>query len=198
MRLRSVLLSGLALAPIGAAVPAPVYAAECPPVTVRGVRILELTDEHGCDQGARLASRTVRNSGYLRTPTFFCRWGQGGTRPIERDGKTFYSGFCANQETQAEASFLARPALSICDGDRTDGDDLRARYVDCRTARRVYRRSLKVAARQGDKVTRFEYVGYRWTCRAYNPHKRGDNPARYEWKCRAANDVIVHFRWFGE
>lgn len=197
MRLQSVLLACLALAPIGAAAPGPAQAADCPPVTVRGVRILELTDEHGCAQGARLASRTVRDGGYLRTGAYFCRWGQGGTRPMKREGKTYYAGFCLNVETEAEASFLARPGLSSCDGDRSDGDDLRARYVDCRTARRVYRRSLKVAARHGGKVIRFEYLGYRWTCRAYNPHKRGDNPAWYEWKCRAANDVLVHFRWFG-
>jgi hypothetical protein len=197
MRLRRVLLaaSGLALSCVVA--PASVPAAYCPPVTVHGVRILELTDEHGCDQGARLASRTVRNRGYLQTGPFFCRWGQGGTRPIEREGKTFYGGFCANEETEAEATFLARPGLSMCDGNRLDGDDLRARYVGCRTARRLYRRSLKVAARQARKVTRFRYVGYRWTCRAYNPHKRGGNPAWYEWKCRAAHDVLVHFRWFG-
>jgi hypothetical protein len=28
-----------------------------------------------------------------------------------------------------------------------------------------------------------------------NSHHSG-NPAWYEWKCRAAHDVLVHFRWF--
>jgi hypothetical protein len=61
----------------------------------------------------------------------------------------------------------------------------------------VYRRSLKVAARQvGAKVVRFKYAGYRWKCRAYNPHKRNGNPAWYEWKCRAPDDVLVQYRWF--
>jgi hypothetical protein len=69
--------------------------------------------------------------------------------------------------------------------------------VDCPTARRVYRRSLKVAGHDGGKTTGFKYAGRRWTCRAYNPHKRNGNPAWYEWKCTAANDVLVHFRWFG-
>jgi hypothetical protein len=113
--------------------------------------------------------------------------------------RVFSNGFIRqpHKDTEAEASFLARPGLSVCDGDSSDADDLRARYVDCPTARRVYSRSLKVAARDGRKVTRFRYAGYRWTCRAYNPHKRNGNPAWYEWKCRAANDALVHFRWFG-
>jgi hypothetical protein len=113
-----------------------------------------------------------------------------------KPGQLHYAGFCFNKDTEAEASFLARPGLSDCDGDRSDGDDLRARYVGCPTARRVYRRSLKVAARGDGNVTRFKYAGYRWTCRAYNPHKRNGNPAWYEWKCRAANDALVHFCWF--
>jgi hypothetical protein len=176
--------------------PSTALAAACPDTTVRGVRVIELTDELGCDEGASLASRTVRDDGFLQTDVFYCRWGQGGTRPIKRDGKTFYSGFCLNEETEAQASFLARPPLKTCDGGLDDLYDLRARYLDCRTARRVYRRSLKVAAREpARKMTRFRYAGYRWKCRAYNPHKRGDNPAWYEWKCRAKHDVLVDYRW---
>lgn len=197
MRRRSALLLTLALAALAAAAPVPARAAGCPAVTVHGVRVVELTDEHGCVHGANLAGRTVRAGGYLETDAFFCRWGQGGTRPIERKGRIFYAGFCFNRDTEAEASFLARPGLSVCDEAHSDGDDLRARYVDCPTARRVYGRSLKVAASRGGKVTRFKYAGYRWKCRAYNPHKRNGNPAWYEWKCRAANDALVHFRWFG-
>jgi hypothetical protein len=199
MRLRLALSGGLAAAAIAATLPTTARAAECPAVTVRGVRILDLTDEHGCDKGADLASRTVRKRGYLQTDAFYCRWGQGGTRPIRRRGRTFYAGFCFNKQTEVEATFLARPPLSVCDGDRSDGDDLRARYIACATARRVYRRSLKVATEEGGKVVRFRFAGHQWTCRAYNPHKRSGNPAWYEWKCRAANDVIVHYRWlFGE
>jgi hypothetical protein len=115
--------------------------------------------------------------------------GQAGRQDVLRR-------FCLDEETEAEATFLARPPLKICDGDTSDGDDLRARYLDCRTARRVYRRSLKVAVREpAGKVTRFRFAGYRWTCRAYNPHKRGDNSEWYEWKCRAKHDVLVHYRW---
>jgi hypothetical protein len=103
----------------------------------------------------------------------------------------FHARFCFNKSTESEASFLARPGVSVCD--RSDGDDLRARYLDCVIARRVYRRSL----REGARVTRFTYAGFRWSCRAYNPHKHHGNPAWCEWKCRAANDVLVHFRGFG-
>jgi hypothetical protein len=138
----------------------------------------------------------VLDDGFLQTDVFYCRWGQGGTRPIRRASKVFYAGFCFNDDTEAEATFLARPPLSTCDGGLDDLYDLRARYVDCRTAKRVYRLSLKVAARDpGRKVTGFRFAGHRWKCRAYNPHMRDDNPTWYEWKCRAKNDVIVHYRW---
>jgi hypothetical protein len=90
MRRRSALTLTLALAALAATAPAPARAAACPPATVHGVRVVELTDERGCERGANLASRTVRAHGYLETATFFCRWGQGGTRPIERNGRTFY------------------------------------------------------------------------------------------------------------
>jgi hypothetical protein len=79
----------------------------------------------------------------------------------------------------------------------TGGTPLRARHIDCSSARKVYRRSLKVAQRNGSgsETTRFRDVGYDWRCRARNPHKRNGNPAWYEWKCKAANDVLVHYRW---
>jgi hypothetical protein len=190
------LLVGLIAAFAIVAGPSTAFAATCPDTTVKGVRVIELTDELGCDEGASLASRTVRDDGFLQTDVFYCRWGQGGTGPIKRAGKTFYAGFCLNEETDTEATFLARPPLKTCQGGLDDLFDLRARYVDCRTARRTYRRSLKVAARDpGKKVTRFRYAGYRWKCRAYNPHMRGDNPAWYEWKCRAKHDLLVHYRW---
>jgi hypothetical protein len=114
-----------------------------------------------------------------------------------RKGKTFYAAFCTDTDTEAEATFLARPPLEACDDDRSHGDDLRARYLDCKTARRVYRRSLTVASRNpGQLPLRFRYAGEKWTCRAYNPHHRNGNPAWNEWKYRAAHDVLMHFRWF--
>jgi hypothetical protein len=189
---------GLLLALLAVAVwPATARASDCPDETVRGVRILDLTDALGCDAGADLAARTVRHDGFLQTGGFYCRWGQGGTRPVKRRGKTFYAGFCFDDDTQAEANFLARPPLKTCEGGREELFDLRARYLDCRTARRTYRRSLALAARHPKRLPlRFRYAGYRWTCRAYNPHHRDGNPAYYEWKCRAPHDVLVHYRWF--
>src|SRR4051812_33775022 len=80
----------------GFAAPAPAAAIECSETTVRGVRIIELTDALGCNAGADLASRTVRHDGFLQTDVYDCRWGQGGTTPVKRHGKIFYSGFCLN------------------------------------------------------------------------------------------------------
>jgi hypothetical protein len=174
---------------------APAQAAECPPRTLDGVRLLELGDSLGCGPGAQLASATVLDGGYYDDDAYYCRWGQGGTRPIKRQDKTFYAGFCMDKANEIEATFLARPPLETC---RDTGlDDLRARYIDCSTARKVYRRSLKVAQRDdsGSETTRFRYVGYEWRCRAGNPHKRNGNPAWYEWKCNAPHDVLVHYRW---
>jgi hypothetical protein len=102
-----------------------------------------------------------------------------------------------NNDTQAEATVLARPRLTTCAGGLDDFSDLRARYLDCRTARRTYRRSLSVAARHpGQESVRFRYAGYRWACRASNPHHRNGNPAWYEWKCRGPHDVLVQYRYF--
>jgi hypothetical protein len=68
--------------------------------------------------------------------------------------------------------------------------------VRCDTAKRVYRKSLKVAAENPDSgVTRFRFVGLRWACRASNPQHSNGNPAWYEWKCRASKDRLVHYRW---
>jgi hypothetical protein len=48
----------IALAVRVAAWPAAARAADCPAVTIKGVRIAELTDDLGCARGASLASRT--------------------------------------------------------------------------------------------------------------------------------------------
>jgi hypothetical protein len=191
----SALAASLAALMVAMAAAVPAHAAACPTRTVDGVRIVELENSLGCDQGGELASATVLDGGWYDDAVYYCRWGQGGTRPIKREGKTFYAGFCLDKATEVEAGFLARPPLRTCRDTRLD--DLRARYVDCSTARKVYRRSLRVAQRDGSgsRTTRFRYRGDDWRCRAYNPHKRNWNPAWYEWKCRAPHDVLVHYRW---
>lgn len=72
-------------------------------------------------------------------------------------------------------------------------EDLKAKRIDCDTARRVYRRSLTVASQNQDaSVTRFRSVGLRWTCRAYNPPA----VAFYTWRCTANRGrVMVQYRW---
>jgi hypothetical protein len=176
-----------------AATPAPARAGDCAPTTVRGVRIIELTDELGCDRGADLASRAVRHHGFLKDGAFFCRWGQGGTAPIKRHGHTFFQGFCSNVDTDATATFLARAPLKDCD--RSENDVLRTRYIACRSARRVYSHAVSIAiAHPHRSVLHFHFLGDRWTCRTTDPRI---DPGRVS-SCRAPNDVLVEHIFFIE
>lgn len=75
--------------------------------------------------------------------------------------------------------------------------DLRAWRVKCRSARRIYRRSLRVAARRPDrKMTRFRYAGRRWSCRAANPRREVNGMyVNYVWRCKASGRRAVRYRW---
>ena len=72
------------------------------------MRVIRLQRTLGCAIGLRLAARTVRAGGYLKAGGYYCRWGQGGTRPIRVNGRIYYGGFCYRSSDGREAQFLAR------------------------------------------------------------------------------------------
>lgn len=63
----------------------------------------------GCGVPRNLALKTIASSaGYYKSRDWYCRWGQGGTRPVSVDGHVYYGGFCYNASSRREASFLGR------------------------------------------------------------------------------------------
>jgi hypothetical protein len=88
--------------------PATAAPATCPPATRDSVRVIRLQRGLGCKTGLRLAVAAVNDGGYYKDSRRYCRWGQGGTRPIRVNGHVYYSGFCYRVSDMREAGFLAR------------------------------------------------------------------------------------------
>jgi hypothetical protein len=72
------------------------------------VRVIRLQRTFGCKTGVRLAAAVVNGDGYYEDLRYYCRWGQGGTRPIRVNCRTYVGGFCYWRGDKREASFLAR------------------------------------------------------------------------------------------
>ncbi len=88
--------------------PATAASATCPAATKDGVRVIRLQRSLGCKTGLRLAVAAVKDGGYYKDSRVYCRWGQGGTRPIRVNGRIYYAGFCYRVSDMREADFLAR------------------------------------------------------------------------------------------
>jgi hypothetical protein len=73
--------------------------------------------------------------------------------------------------------------------------DLRAgRGASCPVARRVYRKSQRLADPESTSV-RFIAEGSRWRCRKTNPQRVIDGQyVHYVWKCMA-RERVVRYRW---
>jgi hypothetical protein len=80
----------------------------CKPRTKDGVRVIRLQRVFGCKTGVRLVAAVVNGGGYYEDIRYYCRYGQGGTRPIRVRGHTYYGGLCYREDDKREASFLAR------------------------------------------------------------------------------------------
>jgi hypothetical protein len=80
----------------------------CPAATKHGVRVIRLQRTLGCTTALTLAIRAVNDHGYYQDSRYYCRWGQGGTRPIRVNGRSYFAGFCYRKRDEKEASFLAR------------------------------------------------------------------------------------------
>lgn len=74
----------------------------------------------------------------------------------------------------------------------TSYEDLKAKHINCDTARGVYRASHRHCTFDNMEGTRcvgsFRYRGLRWRCRAYNT-------SIYTWRCTASGDRVMRYRW---
>lgn len=80
----------------------------CPAATKNGVRVIRLQRALGCATGLTLAARAVRGDGYYQDARYYCRWGQGGTRAVRVNGRSYIPGFCYRKRDEREVGFLAR------------------------------------------------------------------------------------------
>ena len=81
----------------------------CAPIRDSRAEVIRLSAHLGCGAVRRLALKTTESSlGYYRSSHWYCRWGQGGTRPIHVNGRVYYGGFCDSVPAFREASFLGR------------------------------------------------------------------------------------------
>jgi hypothetical protein len=81
----------------------------CPPLRDEHAEVIHLSARLGCGAVRRLALKTTESSlGYYKSRHWYCRWGQGGTRPIRVNGRVYYGGFCDSVPEFREASFLGR------------------------------------------------------------------------------------------
>jgi hypothetical protein len=105
---------GVALAAVGAlllALPATPSArgSYCAPIRDSRAEVIRLSSDLGCGTVRGLALKTAENGlGYYRSRNWYCRWGQGGTRPIRVNGHVYYAGFCDSVPSFRGATFIGR------------------------------------------------------------------------------------------
>lgn len=72
--------------------------------------VLRIERYLGCRSMRRLAWVTVKNSGYLKTQRFYCRWGGGSAQFPSKviNGREYFFGYCLRISTGKEARFYGR------------------------------------------------------------------------------------------
>jgi hypothetical protein len=81
----------------------------CAKIRDSHAEVIRLSQALGCGAVRKLALKTTESSlGYYRSRHWYCRWGQGGTRPIRVRGRVYYGGFCDSVPGFREATFLGR------------------------------------------------------------------------------------------
>ena len=99
-------LAALALLGASATSARPSY---CPPIHDAHAQVVSLSATLGCGAVGHVALATVESSlGYYKSKHWYCRWGQGGTRPVRYHGHVYYAGFCASVPSFRTVSFLGR------------------------------------------------------------------------------------------
>lgn len=81
----------------------------CPRVSDSQAEVIHLSARLDCGAAARAALKTIGSAiGYYKSSRWYCRWGQGGTRPIRVAGHVYYGGFCVSRLRNREITFLGR------------------------------------------------------------------------------------------
>ena len=81
----------------------------CAPVRDTRAEVVHLSPALGCGTVRVLALKTTANAlGYYRSRGWYCRWGQGGTRPIRVNRRVYFTGFCYRVPSFRGAAFLGR------------------------------------------------------------------------------------------
>ena len=95
-----------------AAIPAVASAQEdsyCPTATSARAEVIQLLDWLDCEVIPDMALRTVVSEyGRLQEGGVTCRWGQGGTSPVQVNGKTYIPGYCNDPELETQVTYLGR------------------------------------------------------------------------------------------
>lgn len=102
-------LTVLCCMPLALAPSAGARTATCAPFAQGSIRVVRLERSFGCGRAMRArVVATVRAGGYLRRNGWYCRWGQGGTRPVRVRGLVYYAGYCSRGPGfEVDAWFLA-------------------------------------------------------------------------------------------
>lgn len=146
---RGVLLLAV-VAAASVAVPSAALAAQapgrCASITTPAVEVIRLQSVLGCGSALRSAVVRAVREGFVGRDGYYCRWGQGGTRPIVVAGRTYFGGFCYRRGR--EASFLGRErtgarckpvTVTDVNGDTLRISDLRVVQTTCAVAAGVAR-----------------------------------------------------------
>ena len=75
----------------------------------------------------------------------------------------------------------------------TTVDELKQRNIGCRTARQLYRVSLRRCPPEnmnGARCVPFRFARVTWRCRAINT-------SIYTWRCTARSRRLMQYRWVG-
>jgi hypothetical protein len=81
----------------------------CPGLQDSRAEVIRLAARLGCSAAPRVALKTIESSaGFYKSPDWFCRWGQGGTRLVRIGSHVYYAGFCVSRSHNQEATFLGR------------------------------------------------------------------------------------------
>jgi hypothetical protein len=108
--IRLAALIAIVVAPALALPAAPsAHTAYCVPTRNSHAEVIHMSVDLGCGVARQLALKTAGTStGYYKSRGWYCRWGQGGTRPVRVNGRIYYGGFCYSARSRREATFLGR------------------------------------------------------------------------------------------